>query len=68
MEIESIKSAIITRIKEIARLEENRKEYLKDSREHINELKAQVAKLTSELEDAEREELTRDADEFLDSE
>ena len=68
MEIETIKSAIITRVKEISRLEEEKKDYLKDMRERINILKEEVTTLTAELEDAEREELTKDADAILESE
>jgi hypothetical protein len=68
VEIETIKSAIITRVKEINQLKEAKKEYLKDMREHINELEEQVVNLTTELENAEREELTKDADAILESE
>jgi vacuolar-type H+-ATPase subunit H len=65
MEIESIKSAIISRVKEISRLEEEKKVYLKDIRESVKALKEEIEKLTVELEDSEREELNKEADEIL---
>lgn len=65
MEIESIKSAIISRVKEISRLEEEKKVFLKDTRESIKALKEGIEELTVQLEESEREELTKEADELL---
>jgi len=65
MEIESIKSAIINRVKEVHRLELERKDTLKELRERINELKEEVVSLTIQLEAAERQELITDAESML---
>ena len=65
MEIESIKSAIINRVKEVHRLELEKKDTLKELRERINELKEEVVSLTIQLEAAERQELITDAESML---
>lgn len=68
MKVETIKSAIITRVKEISRLEETKKEFLKDTRETVKILKEEIEVFTVQLEDAEKEELVKEADDLLSTE